>query len=842
MLISRAWLQQLIGGDPLPSDAELAALVTSLGLEVESVTRVGDRLSSIVVGRVESIEPHPDAKKLRLVQLFDGHEVRPVVCGAPNVPPPGGKVAFAPVGTVLPGGLEIAAREIRGVPSYGMICSEAELEIGADHDGIMVLPDAWEAGDRLCDRVPGVIDTIFELGITPNRPDALGHVGVARDLAVKLGRPLVLPAAEVAAAPRNESLVTLERPERCGRYLGHAYEGARVGPSPLWLRVRLHRVGLRAINNVVDITNLVLMEWGQPLHAFDRQRLAQGRVVVRAARAGEPLTTLDEQTLELDAEDLVIADAERPQALAGVMGGADSGVDVGTTTLLLEAAWFSPTHVRRTARRHQISTDSSHRFERGVDHDLGLTRANARARALIEELTGARCVGGFEAIGEPPARPVIELRLARAKMLLGMEVAPDEARRILHGLEVEIDDADPERWRCRPPTHRPDLEREVDLVEELMRHHGLDDLPLPPGTQTRLAETVAHVESEQRLDFQNAMMDALLHAGLHEQLSFVFTREEALRPFESEVPLQRAVRLTNPMRVQASIMRTHMLPGLLDALAVNVARHARGVRLFEVGRTYQWGAQARTHHGPTAEIDAQLPIETPRAAVLLSDGERTEQGTSVDARDVAGILLATLERLGLRGRVTAVAAEDRATYLHPGVQARVEIEHADGSRVVGRFGEVHPDLMSTWEQPEVRAFYGELWVDAMPTAPTPRYRDLPRFPSTSRDLSLEIPIDLPAAVVVAALRDAADRIETSRPPAEDVPRLAAGDRGREAIEVREDYRGEGIPAGARALLLRLHYRARERSVTDAEVQELHAAIVERACETLRPRAPGIRSR
>jgi phenylalanyl-tRNA synthetase beta chain len=842
VLISRAWLQQLLGGDALPSDGELAELLTGLGLEVESVTPVGVGLEAIVVGRVESVEPHPDAKKLRLVRLFDGHEVTPVICGAPNVPAAGGKVAFAPVGTVLPDGLQIAAREIRGVPSHGMICSEVELDIGPDHDGILVLPDDWAPGDRLCDRVDGIIDTVFELGVTPNRPDALGHVGVARDLCVKLGRTLVLPRAEPSAASPDATLVTLRNPQVCARYLGHAYAEAKIGPSPLWLRVRLHRVGLRAINNVVDITNLVLMEWGQPLHAFDRERLAQGRVVVRNAHAGESITTLDEQTHELSADDLVIADAERPQALAGVMGGADAGVEGHTTQLLLEAAWFSPTHIRRTARRHQMASDSSHRFERGVDHARGLTLANDRARALIEEITGARCVGGCEVTGEPPSIPTIELRLSRARMLLGMEVAPDEARRILRGLEVQVDDGDPERWRCRPPTHRPDLQREVDLVEELMRHHGLDDLPLPAGFESRLADDVAHIDAERSLDSQNAVMDALLHAGLHEQLSFVFTREEALRPFESEVPLSRAVRLANPMRVQASVMRTHMLPGLLDALAVNVARHARRVRLFEVGRTYRWGAREGLE-GPTARIDAQLPLETRRAAIVLSDGGHPEPGeVPVDGRDVAGLLLATLRRLGLRGRLGPVTPDTRASYLHPGVQALVEVEHGGETRIVGRFGEVHPDVMGLWELDEVRCVYAELWIDVLPRVGSARYEELPRFPSTSRDLSLEIPVDLPAATVVAALREAAGRLERSADAADDPPGLAPGERGHEAIEVREDYRGEGVPDGFRALLLRLHYRARERSVTDAEVQALHADIVERACETLRPRAPAIRAR
>ena len=366
MLISRQWIASMLmpGRQPLPDDDALPSVVTSLGLEVEGVTRYGAGLDAIVVGEVAGKRPHPSADTLGLVDVFDGGSTQTVVCGASNVPEVGGRIALAPVGTRLPGGLTIAPRSIRGVESCGMICSEAELDLGPDADGTMVLPREWAAGERLVDRVPGIVDTVLELGVTANRPDALGHVGVARDLAAKLGCSLaVAPLSPPVAAP-EPTLVTLSAPDRCGRYFGYALSGARVGPSPLWMRVRLHRLGLRPINNVVDITNFVLLEWGQPLHAFDRARLAEGRVEVRLAAAGETLTTLDGAALQLTADDLVIADARRPQALAGVMGGKDSGVDEGSTTLLLEAAWFAPAAVRRTARRHQISSDSA--YSRGV--------------------------------------------------------------------------------------------------------------------------------------------------------------------------------------------------------------------------------------------------------------------------------------------------------------------------------------------------------------------------------------------------------------------------------------------------------------------------------------------
>lgn len=869
MLISRAWLSELLvdgSGQGLPPDPELSAAITAVGLEVEGTTRVGQGLEAIVVGEVRSIAPHPAADRLRVVELFDGQRVLGVVCGAPNVPPPGGKVAFAPVGTTLPGGLTLTARQVRGVDSHGMICSEQELGIGPDHDGILVLPSEWAAGARLCELVPGIIDTIFELSVTPNRPDALGHVGVARDLAVKLRRTLVVPPLPEPRVPTLAELVTLAAPERCGRYFGYAFEGATVGPSPLWLRVRLHRAGLRPINDVVDITNLVLMEWGQPLHAFDRAGLAEGRVVVRLASEGERLRTLDDRELELRTDDLVIADATTPQALAGVMGGRSSGVVETTTTLLLEAAWFQPTHVRNTARHHQLASDSSYRFERGVDHGAGLAMAAKRAVGLIEELTGARCVGMALCEGRRPAVPRIPLRPDRTRMVLGMAISDGEARRILEGLQIEVDASDPARWQCRPPTHRPDLAREEDLIEEVMRIHGLDELPavasMPTGygeaAPTSVREPAGALSREQ----QDRLVDALAAQGLHEAVSFAFADPDKLARVQGEEVLASAVRLRNPMRGFGGVLRTHLLPGLLDAAAFNVARHARGVRLFEVGRVYQWGevaaggkegpsnaADVRPDRAakaglPTAGIDRLLPHERVRAAVLLVGARSGDDDLPVDGRTLAGTLLDALRSLGLPATLAPAAADDpELQHLHPGIRGRV----TTGGVVVGSFGAVHPELLDAWDLPQgLPVVYGELAVDGLPSPAPVRFAALPRFPATSRDLSLDLAVELPAAEVVAALHAAAlgdaARAVQARLCADDPPRLSVGDVGQAAIEVVEDYRGPGVEDGRRALLLRLGYRAAERTVTDDEVQTLHAAIVEQALAALRPRDSNARAR
>lgn len=830
MLISRQWLKELladsdVGLDAL-SDRELAAKLTDLGLEVEGVQRV-EGLDAARVGEVADVKPHPDADKLRVVQLHDGEGTRTIVCGAPNVPAPGGKVVFVPPGTRLPSGMEIGARAVRGVASAGMICSEEELGIGPDASGILVLAGDLRAGDRLVDRVPGIADTIIELGVTPNRPDALGHVGVARDLAVKLGGRFVPPRWTVPETVDVPALVDLEAPDRCGRYFGIALAGATIADSPLWMRVRLHRLGLRPLSNVVDVTNLVMLEWGQPLHAFDRAHLAEGRVVVRRARAGETMRLLDGRELSLSTEDLVIADARVPQALAGVMGGEHSGVEAGTTDLLLEAAWFHPAFVRRTAKAHGLSTDSSHRFERGVDHGFGLESACARACALLAELAGARVVGKRVVAGERPVPPAISFRRARSRMLLGIDVPEPETRRIFGGLGIEIERSPADGpWICRPPTHRPDLAIEVDLVDELVRHHGLDRLPMTPSPRS-LEGGEPDRGLAARRHGEAALVDAMREHGLHETISFVFTRPETIEAV-GEVPLAHAVALANPMRVESSYLRTHMLPGLLDALAINLARHAREVALFERGRVYAF-APREVPDGPTAAADRRLPTEPTRLAVLRSPGARpdAEAIARAAAGEIGATLVNALARVGHVARV--VPARTPVAWLHPGAQAELAI---DDDVVVGRFGRVHPAVSDRWDLPVASApVYGELWLERVPAPRVPTYVPLPRFPSTARDVSFDLATNVPAATVVAAIVAAHRELSAS---GDDPPRLATGDRATAPVELLEDHRGEGVAPGRRALLLRMHYRAASRSVTDAEVQGLHVAIVERAVATLRP--------
>ncbi len=545
-------------------------------------------------------------------------------------------------------------------------------------------------------------------------------------------------------------------------------------------------------------------------------------MVVRQAAADEPMTTLDGKTIRLSAHDLAIADAKEPQALAGVMGGASSAVGAATRHVLLEAAWFDPPGIRATARRHGYATDSSYRFERGVDHGVGLERAALRALALLQELGGGRCTRWTVAEGHRPAVPSIALRLPRVEALLGVAVPADVARRVLAGLEVHVREDSSDAWSCAAPTHRPDLKREVDLIEELMRFHGLDHVP---ARATVPLEARPAARTDPTTDRADRLADGLREAGLHEHVSLAFVAEDKLRLFDP--PEGRLVRVENPMRA-AGVMRTHMLPGLLDALAHNVARHTRAVRLFEVGRVYVWPEGHVPTDGPTAAIDAVLPRERTIAGALLFAGPRA----LAEPRSITGAAAQALARLGHRVELAAPAR--RVGHLHPGVQVALLVDGA----VVGEAGEIHPDVIAAWSLPEgTRAYYAEIDVEAVPPRAVARCRDLPRFPATTRDLSLEIPISLPAARVVEALRRAAIAGEGGAAVV-----LARDSFGDPAIEILEDYRGAGVPAGHRALLLRVAYVSAERTVTDEEAQGLHQAIVRAACDELRAEAPQIRPR
>lgn len=799
MRASVRWLAELSGVDV--GGAEMAERLTRAGIEVERV-HVRGRLENIVIAYVRAVRPHPARQRLSVVEVYDGTSSHTVVCGAPNVPPPGGRVVLARPGARLPSGLVIEVRDIGGVRSEGMLCSESELDLGPDADGIIVIGGVGgpNPGTAASDAL-WVETEVLELSVTPNRPDALGHVGLARELAVAFGVPFRPPRPEppppCEALPAEDGRhwhVRIEAPERCARYAAALVPNVRVGPSVDWLRYRLHALGMRPISNVVDATNLVLLEWGHPIHAFDADRLEGDGVVVRRARPGESLVTLDGVQRTLCDDDLVIADGARPVALAGVMGGQDSGVTASTRHVLLEVAWFDPRSIRRTARRHALHTEASHRFERGVDRTavpVVLARALERLTAMA---SGRPVPSWIDAHPRPEPSRRIVLRPSRARRLLGLDLDTGGMRDRLEALGCTVQPApvtaEEERLEVTAPGWRPDLQREVDLVEELARVEGYDRIPSSvPAVRPSALGSPPRVRVERRL------LEAAAGVGLLEAIHLSFVSRRDLERCRLAVP---AVELANPLGEEQSLLRPSLLPGLVGAAARAARRQVESVAFFELGRTFR----------PAAERSG-APVERAILALLLHGrrGAWIGPGDPVDFHDAAGRLQAIVEtavgaRLELR---LAEDAEHEVPFLHP---RRAAGAWLDGSRV-GWAGELHPDLLREWELGA--AAYAELDVEELvrwaERRGTSRATIPPRTPAVRRDVALLVAESVQAGQLARALREAAGPLC-------------------ESVEPFDLFRDERMGADRKSLAFRLTYRHPEQTLTDLEVDAVHARAVQ----------------
>lgn len=818
MRVSLRWLKELVPGLDATS-RDVAERLTQAGLEVESVREVGPGHEPIVVAEVRKIEPHPSRSGLRLVTVNrgSGNEQR-VVCGASNVPDPGGQVLLAPLGTVLPAiGITLGAREIAGVTSEGMLVSESELGLSEESEGIIVFePKAYEPGTSMYTAVPESSDAIYEIGVTPNRPDALGHIGVAREVAALFELPFRVLEPKQMAHGSNVKLAELvsvdnQDTERCPHYGAGAVLDVKVAPSPTWLRWRLSKLGVRAISNVVDITNLLLLGWGQPLHAFDLERVRGSKIVVRRAKPGEPFTTLDGAERTLDADDLVICDGEGPSALAGVMGGLDSEIRDTTTRVLLECAYFTPRGVRRTSRRHGLHTESSFRFERGVDWG-GVPLVLEHAKSLVSELAGGAVVdGAIHARGAEMKLPSIRVRKQRIERLLGRSVDFEKAKKtfVRLGFAIEKDGAD--EATLRGASFRPDVSREVDLIEEVARTDGLDAipailpaiLPQPPRITGKLLRRVAA---------------EAVNLGLSEALTYSFVSPAELAAVSAPAS---SVTLVNPLTDERSVMRTSLLPGLLEALR-RARRHGEhAVRLFAIGARFLPPgndgppSEARPHRPEDASA---LPSERPSFAAVLAGPRHSHlaQPTNVDVFDAKGIGLELVERL--TRRKASVRHTLDAKHLHPRGAGEIVVD----STVVGHFGPLHPDVL---DQLDVggEAFVVELDLVEIETlgARTPRFQPIPRLPPVARDISLVVNDDVMAEQVENVIRESAGELC-------------------ESVELFDLFRGGSVPSGHKALAFHVVYRdpkartdpEHAKTLTDREVDQRHAAVIQAANEKL----------
>ena len=794
MKVSLNWLRDYV--EIRMGLKELINLLTMSGLEVEEATSVGEGFEKVVVVEIQSIRKHPNADRLSLVEAKTNQETYSIVCGATNIRA-GQKVPLALVGARLPNGIEIKRSKIRGVTSEGMLCSEIELALGQDASGIMILPSHVPLGVDLGEAM-GSKDTILDISITPNRPDCLCVIGVAREIAALTHQKVKYPFSSLS--DRGEGIhqkasVTILDQDLCPRYVARMIEDVKIGPSPRWMSNRLEKIGIRSISNVVDVTNYVMMEYGQPLHAFDFELLEEGRIVVRRAKEGEEFVTLDGVKRTLDREMLMICDGAKPVAIAGVMGGRNSEIKDDTKRVLLESAYFDPAGNRRTSKKIGLETEAAYRFGRGIDYGGCLSAAN-RAAQLIQELAGGRIVEGVIDVYPSPIKPSpIRLSVKKIHQILGTDVASEQVKNYLEDLELDVRQEDEDVLVVTPPSFRGDLEREIDLIEEIARMDGYEKIPItlpkgPPSLEGRTKELL--VERKAR--------DTLITHGFHEVINYSFTSPASWDKIglSPDDPKRRHLQILNPLTEDFSVMRTTLVPGLLETARYNLSRKNSNLKLFELKKVF------------LPREGERLPREIKFLAGLAMGYDRDAHWAfsprPVDFYDIKGCIEDLLDILQIR-EARFDQAED-IPYLHPGKASRLVLD----DDTVGVLGEAHPQALAHYE------IHGKVYLFEMDfdklvkwTKEEKRFQPLPKFPAVYRDLSVVIDQSLKAEEVMEAIRGFREPFV-------------------EEIRLFDIYEGPPIPERKKGISYRIRYQASDRTLTDEEVNQYHEKILSRLKE------------
>lgn len=795
------WLQEYTSTEGT-NPSELAEHLTMAGLEVDSVTDLYPELDAFKTAKVVSVSKHPDADKLTLCQVDNGEEVIQVVCGAPNVRE-GLATVIALPGTIMPSGMKIKKSKVRGVQSFGMLCSENELGLSDNQSGIMELDDTTAPGLTLRQAL-SLDDTLIEIDLTPNRPDCASVIGIAREVAAITKHSISLPVeqAEITKTSKDFEIV-VESPELCPRYAARLIRNVTIKQSPWWLRKRLLSVGLRPINNVVDITNLVMLEYGQPLHAFDFQTLAGRKIVVRTPSSKErKFTTLDNTERVISSDTLMICDGEKPVAVAGVMGGTNSEVTESTTDVLLESACFNPISIRKTARELNLATDASYRFERGVDPE-GVVRAAERAVNLICKLSGGTAVNqeGSDSYEGRKPRKTLELSVPRTSELIGMDLDHEKISTLLQAIEFPCKKKDDKILLVGIPSFRVDIEREADLVEEVARLIGYNNIPT-----TLPSVDLSYPEQDSDRKKRAEAINILASIGFSEAINYSFSSEKHVQMIMLDKDDQRCqlVRLLNPLSEEQSVMRSMLLPGLLENIKRNISYQKTSIKLFEMGKVFT----------PTGEH--KQPIERNRLCGVLS-GNRYGQSSpyhykrqEIDILDVKGAVEYLLEALQLSGNNIK-----NSSNFH--IPSPDEVENyasqqqslmiKSGSTVLGYLGKIKNKVTRNFNIKQ-DVFFFDIDYDAVcaTIAPEKSFKPLWVYPAIKRDIALLVPTTISAGELLATIE-------------------SSGERLIEHCEIFDVYQGEKIQSGLKSIAISVTYRSEKKTLTEKNVEKAHQKIV-----------------
>ena len=803
MKVSKNWLRQYVN---IKSDNNfLADALTMAGLEVESVYDPYDYLQKVVIGRIQKITAHSNADKLQCCQVDIGERVIPVVCGAPNIFE-NALIACALPGTCLPDGKVLKKTVIRNEPSEGMICSEKELGISDASEGILILDSPFQVGSLFKDAL-NLTDTVFEIGLTPNRPDCASIIGVARETSAIESEKLNYPKIsfdETGPDCKSMTSVTIDHPDHCPRYAARVVLDVQIAPSPQWLQKRLRAIGLRPINNIVDITNYVMMESGQPLHAFDYDLLDENRIVVRTAKKNEKFTTLDNKERSMEEDMLFICDGKKPIAVAGVMGGLNSEINNQTRSVLLESAYFNPTSVRRTSKRLGLSTDASYRFERGIDPD-GVIWAIDRAAQLMKDICRATiCKGIIDNYPSPMEIVRVDVSIKQLHRLIGIEPDKKQIKSLLSSIEFTVNDIDEDHIQVHVPSFRVDIKRPQDIMEEVARLIGYDEIPIVTP------HSPIHAEKPSRhLKYRNYIKEYLTGIGFSEAINYSFIAEESADRLnlKSDDYRRQDVKLRNPISEEQAVMRTSLVPGMLETIRRNLNQKNVNFRLFEIGKVF-------LNHS-----NAPLPKERESLIVIMTGAGQAESWhqpeRACDFYDIKGVIDQLMHQLHIKKVCFMKPEKTDSCYYRSGYVAQLEVK----KKIVGIIGEIHAEVLNNYQirQPVyVCEIDYETLYHMIPEKIVTR--PLPRYPSTFRDMTLILEKNVQADAIIKVMRSCNEKLVSD-------------------IDIFSIYEGDPIPDSKKSMSFRITYRSWDETLKDEKINQIHTEIGKTVVKTFQADLP-----